>query len=84
MEDWRGQGVGSHDYAQDVYQPTPFMGNSLDNGPMPGPSMGLPLGIYTNHYGKVGGKVMAGKPCQGGPQANCQYQGMDQASVNNK
>ena len=79
MEDWPGQGVGGGQHTAKEYQPTPFMGNSLDNGPMPGPSMGLPLGIYTNHYGKVGGKG-----CQGPQAANCQYQGMDQASVNNK
>ena len=59
------------------YHPTPFMGNSLDNGPMPGPSMGLPLGIYTNHYGKG-----SGKGCNpDDPNTNCQYYGMDQVKI---
>ena len=41
---WQGEGVGG----AELHSPTPF----LDLDTARGPSMGLPLGIYTNHYGK--------------------------------
>jgi len=41
------------------------------------PAMGLPLGIYTNHFGKNGkiGKIGCGKD---GRHGNCQYHGVEQ------
>ena len=51
--------------------PTPFDDMS--------PSMGLPLGIYTNHYGKVG-KQICGTGTDG-RHGNCQYHGVDQVII---
>ena len=43
------------------------------------PSMGLPLGIYTNHFGKIG-KVACGTG-KDGRHGNCQYHGVDQVRI---